>query len=369
MKNSMNILKNGILRGSGILILLVLWEFTPHLGWVDAQFLPALSTVLKTLAWLWINDDLPIHIIVSLWRALVSLLLATAIALPLAFLLEGAFPKFNRRLDSFFRLMSHVNPFSLSPVFLLLFGIGETEKLAIITLVALWPILFHTITGVRTIDPLLIKTARSLNVSSWVLAREVLLPGAFPTIMTGLRIGAQITTFMLVGAEMLGAQAGLGWMVHNSAMVFHIPRLYAAGVLIILLGILINQVLSKIEQDSAFWRESVAILDVQSDNKLTQKPNDLYIPVLIGIVVGILILGGREVNRVNIQGLSGPITGNHYQAEGSNQSSDNHMMHHNMDGKHHDMGSMPVQQNVPATNSAVIPNYIPAAELDKKKTP
>ena len=362
MKNCMNILKEGILRGSGIFILLVLWEIAPRLGWVDAKFLPALSTVLKTLVWLWTNDDLPIHIIVSLWRAVFSLLLAAAIALPLGLLLEGGFPQLNKRLDSFFRLMSHVNPFSLAPVFLLFFGIGETEKLAIITLVALWPILFHTITGVRTIDPLLIKTARSLKVSSWVLAREVLLPGAFPTIMTGLRIGAQITTFMLVGAEMLGAQAGLGWMVHNSAMVFHIPRLYAAGVLIILLGILINQVLSKIEQDSAFWQESVEFLDIQSDNKQTKRPNDFYIPALIGIVAGILILGGHQVNQVNIQGLSGPITGNHYQAEDSKQSPDNHMMHHNM-------GSMPVQQNSPTTNSPRIPNYIPAAELEKGKTP
>jgi NitT/TauT family transport system permease protein len=361
MKSS-SIIKNIIFRSAGVVILLALWEFAPRFGWVDAQFLPSLSTVCTTMVWLWTNDDLPVHIIVSLWRALFSLLLATTIALPLGFILESGFPQLNRRLDSFFRLMSHVNPFSLAPVFLLFFGIGETEKLAIISLVAFWPILFHTITGVRTIDPLLIKTAHSLNVSPWILAREVLLPGAFPTIITGVRVGAQITMFMMIGAEMLGAQAGLGWMVHNSAMVFHIPRLYAAGVLIILLGILINQVLSKIEKDSAFWRESVEILDVQSVNQMTEKPNGLYAPVLLGVVVGILIFGGREVMEVNKLGLSGPISGNHYQVEDAGQPTDNKAMDHNMGEMHHDMGSMQLQPNDPATNSNEVPNDKPATE-------
>ena len=366
MKNSTDIIKNGLFRSSGIVLFLVLWEIAPRLGWVDAQFLPTLSTVLKTLVWLWTDDGLPIHIIVSLWRALFSLLLAAVVAVPLGFILESGFPQLNKRLDSFFRLMSHVNPFSLAPVFLLLFGIGETEKLAIITLVAFWPILFHTITGVRTIDPLLIKTAHSMKVTPWILASEVLLPAAFPTIITGLRVGAQIAMFMLIGAEMLGAQAGLGWLVHNSAMVFHIPRLYAGGVCIILLGILINQVLIKLEKDSGFWRASVEILDDKSIDKMTKEPNGFYVPVLIGVVAGILILGGNQVIQVNRLGLNGPISGNHYQAEDPNPSTGNNGMHHNMSGMHHDMGSMQPQQNSSMPNSEVVPNYKP---VEHKSSP
>jgi NitT/TauT family transport system permease protein len=230
------------------------------------------------------------------------MLLAIVIALPLGFILEGWFPSGSRRLDPFFRLLSHLNPFSLAPVFMLFFGIGELEKLAIITLVAVWPVLFHTITGIRTVDPLIIKTAYSLNVSKLILMRDVLLPGALPTIITGLRVGTQMAVFMLIAAEMLGASAGLGWLVHNSAMLYQIPRMYAGGLSIIVLGICINQIILRIERNSLFWKDSIEFLG-QTNRRAVNFTNSLYVPILIGVIVGILFFGGQEVNRVNSQGL------------------------------------------------------------------
>ena len=302
MKIVFNKFRGVIIRSSGLVAFLALWEIAPRWGWADPQFLPPLSSVLKAAAVLWDDGFLYTHIIVSLWRALLGTLLAMVIALPLGFILEGWFPSGSRRLDPLFRLLSHLNPFSLAPVFMLFFGIGELEKLAIITLVAVWPVLFHTITGIRTVDPLIIKTAYSLNVSKLILMRDVLLPGALPTIITGLRVGTQMAVFMLIAAEMLGASAGLGWLVHNSAMLYQIPRMYAGGLSIIVLGICINQIILRIERNSLFWTDSIEFLG-QTNRRAVNFTNSLYVPILIGVIVGILFFGGQEVNRVNSQGL------------------------------------------------------------------
>ncbi len=297
-----------LLRWSGVLALLALWEIAPRLGWADAQFLPALSTTLQAVKQLGLDGSLYSHLVVSLWRVLTGLLLAVAVAVPLAFILEGWFAGLSRQLDPLFRLLSHVNPFSLAPVFILFFGIGEAQKLAIISLVTVWPILFHTITGIRAVDPLLVKTARSLHVSRFRMARDVLLPAAFPTIITGLRVGTQMAVFMLVAAEMLGASAGMGWLVHNSAMNYQIPRMYAGGGFIILLGIGINQFILQLERDSFFWQTPPALLDQRSERQIPATGNTYYLPLITGVLIGILFFGGQEVARINSQAAASGFT-------------------------------------------------------------
>lgn len=240
------------------------------------------------------------HSIISLWRAVAGLLLASIVAIPAAFLLEGWYPEKVKNYNTLFRLLSHINPFSLSPLFLVLFGIGEKAKLAIIVFVCFWPVFFHTLTAVRSVDPLLVKTARSLTVSGYTLAYQVLFPGALPTIITGIRVAAQMAVFMLIAAEMLGAQAGLGWLVHNSAMLFQIPRMYAGGLCIILIGILINKAILSIEKSSLFWKESVAMLDSQS-SALHSYSMKRFTPVVAVSVAAILWLGVQEMQWLDLQ--------------------------------------------------------------------
>ena len=293
------------LKSSGLMLLLILWEIAPRFGWADAQFLPPLSAVLAAGYTLGEQGLLYSQLIVSLWRAALGLLLALLVAVPAGAILAGWLPGVLKYLDPLFRLLSNVNPFSLAPVFMLFFGIGETAKLMIIALVAFWPILFHTITGVRTVDPLLLKTARSMNVSGVVYLRDILLPGALPTIVTGIRIGVQMAVFMLIAAEMLGAKAGLGWLVHASAMQYQLPRMYAGGVFIILLGAFINKVILHIEKTSFFWQETVAIFDAAlpvSPQRTWLKTFNQYFPaVVVLLFAAIIAAGGYEINRLNAE--------------------------------------------------------------------
>jgi NitT/TauT family transport system permease protein len=169
--------------------------------------------------------------------------------------LGGWFKTIEELLDPLLQVLSQVNPFSIFPVFILLFGIGEVAKIAIIFWVCIWPILTNTISGVKSTDPLLVKSARSMGASKWVLFWKVVLPAASPALFAGIKMGAVISFFMLIAAEMIGASAGLGWLVLNSEVNYQISRLFAATVTIALLGLLVTNLLSRLEKRLISWRE------------------------------------------------------------------------------------------------------------------
>lgn len=239
-----------------LILFFILWEISPRIGLVDDQFIPSLSTVLVTIFNLAQSGELFIHVGYSLRRALLGFAFASAIAIPLGFMLGGAFTTLEEISDSLLQVLAQINPFSVFPVFMLFFGIGETTKVAIIFWVSIWPILFNTIQGVRNIDPLLIKAATTMGTRKFTLFWKVILPAAAPSIFTGIRMGAGNSFFMLIAAEMIGSSAGLGWMVLNSQVNYQIPKLYAAAVTIAVLGITINRLILRAERNAIKGREN-----------------------------------------------------------------------------------------------------------------
>ncbi|APM38418.1 ABC transporter permease [Clostridium kluyveri] len=255
-KGSLNELLTKIFRKSlAIVLFLVFWQIAPIVGIADHQFIPTFSETISTIWDLILKNEMIVHVKVSLMRAIVGFMLAAVIALPLGFLLGGGFKKVEEFLDPLLQILAQVNPFSLLPVFILLFGIGEVAKISIIFWVSIWPILFSTITGVKTIDPLLIKAARAMGTSKVKLFWKIILPGSAPNIFAGLKLSSGNAFLMLIAAEMIGASAGLGWMVLNSEVNFQINRLFAAAFTIAVLGILINKTITFIERKVIVWKE------------------------------------------------------------------------------------------------------------------
>ena len=140
-----------------------------------------------------------------------------------------------------------------------LLGIGEISKIAIIYWVCQWPILFNTVTGIKNVDPLLVKMARTAGLSKLEMFWKVLLPASLPTVFTGIRMGASFAFFMLIGAEMIGAHSGLGFMIIQAQTTFQIPKMYAGIVTVALLGIIINYVMLELEKRSVGWKESIVV--------------------------------------------------------------------------------------------------------------
>ena len=241
---------------SSILLFFVVWELAPKAGGLLETFIAPPSVVLVTLWELLLSGELCGHVAISLGRAGAGFAAAALIALPLGFLLGGNFRTFERIVTPVLRFLGQVNPFSLFPLFILIFGISEVSKGAMIFWVCLWPILFNTITGVKGIDPLLVKSARSMGTRLVPLFFKVILPAAAPGIFTGLKMGAGTAFFMLIAAEMIGASRGLGWLVWNAQINFQIPKLFAATVVISVLGMILNMLLVTLERRLLGWLDS-----------------------------------------------------------------------------------------------------------------
>ena len=242
-------------KSIALIIFFALWQILPTIGVVNRQFIPSLSDIIVTTAKLLATGELLIHIQASLARAIEGFALSVIVGVPLGFLLGGWFKKFEEILDPLLQVFAQINPFTLFPIFILFFGIGEVAKVAIIFWVAIWPVLFHTINGVKNIDPLLIKGARAMATPKFSLFYKVVLPGAAPLIFSGLRSSVGTAFLMLIAAEMIGASKGLGWLILNAQNNYNINKLYAAAITIALLGILITKLLVLLERIIITWKE------------------------------------------------------------------------------------------------------------------
>jgi NitT/TauT family transport system permease protein len=236
-----------------IVAFLILWEIAPRVGLAEPAFLPPVSTVLGSGWALLKNGQLGSHVQASLSRALVGFALAVCHAVPLG-LIIGWNRRFASVVNPLLEAMRNTAALALLPVFILVLGIGESSKVALVVYSCSWPILLNTITAVRNVDPLLIKSARTMGLSSFQLFRKVILPASLPTIFVGIRLAGAYSLLVLVAAEMVGAKAGLGYLIIYAQYNFQIPNMYVGILSITLLGLLFNQALLQVERRFTRWK-------------------------------------------------------------------------------------------------------------------
>ncbi|MDA8235103.1 MAG: ABC transporter permease [Clostridia bacterium] len=258
-KNWLTDINDKLLNWYGIVGFLILWQIAPTIGLIDPQFISPPTTIIAYAWTLMETGDLFIHMAASLQRTFLGLFLAVITAVPLGFILGGWFPGVAKFLRPLMSLLGQINAFSLFPIFILFFGIGEVVKISIIYWSSIWPILFTTIAAVQHVEPIFIKSARSMGAGRGTIFFKVILPGSAPAIFTGIRMGTNVAFLMLIAAEMIGASAGLGWLVHNASMNNVIPRLYVATVSIALLGMGLNYFMRWLESTLVTWKEETAV--------------------------------------------------------------------------------------------------------------
>jgi len=237
-----------------IIALFILWEIAPRVGWVNPHFLPPFSQIIVAAGQLTIYQII-LDTAVSLKRILIGFSAAILIAVPLGFIMAGALPKVPKFLNSLMMFLAQIPPFILFPVFVVVFGVGEGGIYTVILWSAVWPILFTTMVGVGQVDPLLIKCARSMGADTIDIFFKVVIPEAFPSIMTGLRSGMTMCFMMLIGAETLGADSGLGWLISNAQKMGLVPRIYLAALLVAVVGLMINYLFEWLENEIIIWKE------------------------------------------------------------------------------------------------------------------
>ncbi len=243
-------------RSAAIVIFLLLWELAPRLGFINRTFLPPFSEVVAVGWQFAASGQLWPHVEVSILRAVGGFALGVVTAVPLGILL-GWYHGLDRFLNPLLQLLRQTNPVSLFPVFILFFGIGYLTKVAIIYWVVVWPILLGTISGIRYVDPALIKYARSVGLSDRQLFSRVVIPSSIPSLITGMRLAATYSFLMLVVSEMVGANSGLGYLVVNSQYLMSIHLLYVGVIILALLGILANYGLVRLERRLTSWKTDI----------------------------------------------------------------------------------------------------------------
>lgn len=244
-----------VFKSSIVIILFVLfWEAAPKLGLVERTFLPPFSEVMQAWWELLKSGELWRHFQASITRSVFGFALAIIIAIPLG-LIIGWYTLARDLLIPILELFRNTAALALLPVFILILGIGEISKIAIVFFGCTWPILLNTISAVKNVDPLLIKSARSMNISSFKLFYKVILPASVPTIFTGIRMAGTGAILLLIAAEMVGAKAGLGYFITYAQYNFLIAEMYAGIVTISLLGLLVNYGLSCAERYFSRWKQ------------------------------------------------------------------------------------------------------------------
>lgn len=237
----------------GLVLLAALWEIAPRVGLVDKFFVPPLSQVLAAWADLVRSGELFTHLRASLTRSALGFLLALVIAVPLGAAIAW-YRAVHQLLDPVLELFRNTAALAVLPVFVLILGIGETSKVAIVTYACLFPVLLNTISGVRSVDPLLLRSAKALGLGATATFRKVVLPAALPTIFTGIRIAGAAAILVLIAAEMIGATAGLGYLINYSQFNFLVPQMYAAILTTSVVGLVVNGALVALERRLSRWR-------------------------------------------------------------------------------------------------------------------
>lgn len=217
-------------------VLLAIWWAVAAAQWISPLFLPAPGQVMQKLIAIaspqgFMDATLWQHLAASLARIVVALLAATIIGIPVGIAM-GLSPTVRGILDPLIELYRPVPPLAYLPLMVIWFGIGETSKVLLIYLAIFAPVAMSALAGVKSAQQVRIRAAQSLGASRTQVLWLVILPGALPEILTGLRIGLGVGWSTLVAAELIAATRGLGFMV-QSAGEFLATDVVLAGIAVI----------------------------------------------------------------------------------------------------------------------------------------
>lgn len=233
--------------------LLVAWEVVTRTGWVPALFLPSPLGVIETGVEMLGSGELLTHLVTSLRRIVLGFGLGALGGVSVG-LAVGFFSLAEAVGNPLIAATFPIPKIALLPLLILWLGIGEASKIAVIMLGVFFPMAINTYTGVRNADPLLIRAAVSFGAGRWSLIRKVMLPSALPMIFAGLKLGAGTSLLLLVAAEMIAANAGIGFLVLHAQNLMETTKLMVGIVLLSVLGVCSHWLLVRLERVAIPWK-------------------------------------------------------------------------------------------------------------------
>ena len=248
--------KPRLVRGMGVLVFVVLIaiaEWGTRQGWITPLTLPRPTDVLATFGELWSSGLLFKHLVPSLTRLAVGATLGAAVGISVGVLI-GLFSYVRAGLVPLVAALFPIPKIALLPLFVIWFGIDEGSKYALIAFGTFTPTVVATYGAVDNVDRTLIRMGQSFGLSWWSIVRKIVLPGAMPGILSGLRVSLAIAIILLVAAEMLGAEYGIGAYILEAGALYDLERLFAGVVILSLLGVIVSAAISRVERRVLRWR-------------------------------------------------------------------------------------------------------------------
>jgi ABC-type nitrate/sulfonate/bicarbonate transport system permease component len=200
-----------------------------------------------------VSGELPRHVVASLNRVVLGFLIAAVLGVGIGTLI-GRSRTCEKLIEPALEMMRPIPPLAFLPVFVLWFGIGESSKVAFITYAAFFPIFTTTVEGIKYVDILLIRAAQTLGATEREIFRLVVLPAAMPSIITGLRVGFAQCLFVIVAAEFIAADSGLGFLINDSRSFFLMSNMLVGAAVIGVVGLVFNSLLRRLEARLLHWR-------------------------------------------------------------------------------------------------------------------
>jgi sulfonate transport system permease protein len=219
------------------LALLIFWQWASSHGMLPSRFLPSPKAVLSSFVELSRSGELWTHVRVSTMRALSGFIVGGGLGLALG-LLTGSFRWAETLLDTTLQMIRNIPALALIPLVILWFGIDESAKLFLVALGVFFPVYINTFHGIQSVDRGLLEMGRTYGLSRWQLYREVILPGALPSILVGVRFSLGFMWVMLIVAETISARSGIGYMTMNAREFMQTD--------VMVVGILLYAVLGKV---------------------------------------------------------------------------------------------------------------------------
>jgi len=237
-------------------LLMAAWELGSRSGLIPEHMLAAPSSVIGTLWRMILSGELPRNLLVSLRRAAIGLTIGASLGVVLA-LSAGLVRRGDALIDPLIQIKRTIPVVALTPLFIIWFGIGETTKIALIAFASMLPVYINLHQGIRGVDVRLVDAARSFGLTRSGLIWHVILPGALPALLTGLRYALSVSVLMLVIAEQVNATEGLGFLITNARDAMRTDIIVVCLLVYAVLGLAGDWLVRTIEARALAWRPTL----------------------------------------------------------------------------------------------------------------
>lgn len=236
------------------LVLLAIWEAAAHYNWIDRRFFPAPSEAFDAAGTMLKSGELWENLSVSLVRIGVGFVIGAVPGILIG-LAMGLFSPVRAIIQPLVDCTFPIPKIAILPLFLMIFGLGEESKYAIIAVAVIYLVLINTAAGVRNIDKIYLDVCTNYRASKLMMFTDVALPGALPMIVTGLKLGMGIALLVIVSAEFVGAKSGIGYLIWNSWQTFQVEKMYVGLLVSALLGFVASILLNLLERLLIPWKQ------------------------------------------------------------------------------------------------------------------